>query len=62
MRAKTSVYLQATAQTAPLDPNLLNKHYKREVVAKFNEARHANPRLNAQELARMIGSSSLTLK
>ncbi len=45
-----------------MDPNVTNKHYKLEILAKFNQARLANQRLNVYKLARMIDSSSSTLK
>ncbi len=57
-----SLLLQGIAAVGTMDPYILNKHYKLEILAKFNEAQLANPRLNAEELARMIGSSSSTLK
>jgi hypothetical protein len=57
-----SLYLQAIAQTATLDPNLLNKHFKLEQVARFNELRLANPRLKQNEIAHLMGTSDSTLK
>ena len=57
-----SILLQGIATIGSMDPNIINEHYKLEILAKFNEARLANPNIKSNELAHMIGTSDSTLK
>ena len=48
--------------SANMDANLINRDYKLQMVARFNQARLANPHLKSNEIAHMIGSSDATIK
>jgi hypothetical protein len=57
-----NISLTNVSNTATIDSNLLNRHYKLEQVLIFNEIRKNNPHLNQKDIAAQMGTSVTSLQ
>ena len=54
--------LQQISQTGNVDSDLITRHYKLDLMARFMEIKSINPKLKESEIAKELGYSSSTLK
>jgi hypothetical protein len=57
-----SQLLQSIAVTGNIDANLINRNFKLEKLAKFNEMKLEHPKMKQVDICRLIGTSDSTLK
>ena len=54
--------LQQASQTGNLDSNLITRHCKLDLVARFMEIKSLNPRVRQNQIAKELGCSSSTFQ
>ena len=54
--------LEQISKTGNLDSNLILRHYKLDLMARFMEIKFLNPKLRQDQVAKDLGSSSSTLQ
>ena len=58
----SSFSLQQISRTGNLDPNLISRHYKLDLMSKFMCIKFENPKMKQSEIANRLGYSSSTLQ
>ena len=54
--------LQQIQKTSNLDPNLISRQYKLNLMADFMKVKYENPRMKQSEIANQLGMSSSTIQ
>ena len=57
-----SFSLQQKSRTSNLDPNLISRHYKLDLMPKFLCIKFENPKMKQSKIANQLGYSISTLR
>ena len=57
-----SFSLQQISRTSDLDPNLISRQYKLDLISKFMCIKFERPRMKESEIANQLGYSTSTLQ